>query len=326
MNRHWRGVRTCKRPAVKRNALGIHPSRTNDVQTDRFQLARLRVYYGKDRKLPNLFKFKCAVGRRAVLALALTPTIVLCAAPDVQTIIQKSVKANEKDFEAAPYFNYREEDRDGSSSKTYQVYMIEGSPYQRLIAVNGKPLSKEQSAQEEKKLEQERSKRKSESSSERKDRIAKFEKDRHRDHELMQQLTKAFDFKLAGTRKLQSREVYLLKATPKPGYNPPNMETQVLLGMEGQLWIDTQTYQWVKVTAKVIRPVSIEGFLAQVQPGTRFELEKMPVGNGIWQPKHFSMKSHSKVLFLFNRRSQADETYFDYQRIAGSGQQQGSGK
>jgi hypothetical protein len=55
----------------------------------------------------------------------------------------------------------------------------------------------------------------------------------------------------------------------------------------------------------------------------------MPVGNGIWQPKHFSMKSHSKVLFLFNRRSQADETYSDYQRIEGSNTksvQQGSGK
>jgi hypothetical protein len=299
------------------------------LQTGRFNPRRLRVYYSKDRKLLTLLKLKHVIGRCAVLSFALVPVAALCAPPDVQTIIQKSVEANEKDFKAAPFFNYREEDRDGPNSKTYQVYMIDGSPYQRLIAMNGKPLSKEQSSQEEKKLEQERSRRPAESSGDRKNRIAKYEKDRHRDHALMQELTKAFDFKLVGTRKLQSREVYLLKATPKPGYNPPNMETQVLPGMEGQLWIDTKTYQWVKVTAKVIRPVSIEGFLAQVQPGTRFELEKMPVGNGIWQPKHFSMKSHSKVLFLFNRRSQADETYSDYQRIEGSkanSAQQGAGK
>ncbi|HXR75964.1 MAG TPA: hypothetical protein VN737_08320 [Bryobacteraceae bacterium] len=278
----------------------------------------------------NLPKLESAIiGRCALLSLALVPMTALCVSPDVQTIIQKSVEANERDFKAAPYFNYREEDRDGPNSKTYQVYMIDGSPYQRLIAINGKPLSESQSVQEEKKLEQEKARRQAESSSDRKNRIAKYEKDRHRDHELMQQLTKAFDFKFVGTRKMESRDVYLLKATPKPGYNPPNMETQVLLGMEGQLWIDAETYQWVKVTAKVIRPVSIEGFLAQVQPGTRFELEKMPVGNGIWQPKHFSMKSHSKVLFLFNRRSQADETYSDYQRIEGSNTksvQQGSGK
>jgi hypothetical protein len=269
--------------------------------------------------LLNLLKLKRAVGHCVVVSLALAPMAALCATPDVQTIIQKSVEANERDFKAAPYFNYREEDRDGPNSKTYEVYMIDGSPYHRLIAQNGKPLSKEQTAQEEEKLEQEKSRRQAESSSARKNRIAKYEKDRQRDHALMQQLTKAFDFKLLGTRKLDLHDVYLLKATPKPGYQPPSMETQVLLGMEGQLWIDTETYQWVKVTAKVIRPVSIEGFLAQVQPGTRFELEKMPVGNGIWLPKHFKMKSHAKILFLFNHRSQADETYSDYQRVEGSG-------
>ena len=266
----------------------------------------------------NLLKSNYAIGRCVVLSLALAPAVVLCAAPDVETIIQKSVEANETDFKAAPHFNYREEDRDGPNSKTYQVYMIDGSPYQRLIAVNGEPLPKEQSAQEEKKLDQEKAQRRAESGGDRKSRIAKYEKGRQRDHQMMQQLTKAFDFKLLGTRKLQSREVYLLKATPEPGYDPPTMETQVLPGMEGQLWIDTETYQWVKVTAKVIRPVSIEGFLAEVQPGTRFELEKMPVGNGIWQPKHFTMKSHAKVLYLFSRRSQADETYSDYERIEGS--------
>jgi hypothetical protein len=43
--------------------------------------------------------------------------------------------------------------------------------------------------------------------------------------------------------------------------------------MEGTLWIDKKTFQWVKVEATVIRPVSIAGFLAQVQTGRRFELE-----------------------------------------------------
>jgi hypothetical protein len=251
----------------------------------------------------------------ALFSLALAPMAAQNAPPNVQTIIQKSVEANDKNFKAAPLFNYCEEDRDGPNSKTYQVYMIDGSPYQRLISVNGEPLSREQSAEEEKKLQQEKTRRQAESSSRRKQRVGKYEKGRRRDHALMQELTKAFDFKLVDTRKLGSHEVYFLKATPRPGYKPPNMETQVLKGMEGHLWIDTETYQWVKVTAEVIRPVAIEGFLAQVQPGTRFELEKMPVGDGIWQPKHFSMKSHAKLLFLFNRRSQVDETYSDYHRI-----------
>ena len=47
--------------------------------------------------------------------------------------------------------------------------------------------------------------------------------------------------------------------------------------MEGTLWIDRDTFQWVKVEAQVTRPVKIVGFLAEVEPGTHFELEKKPI-------------------------------------------------
>jgi hypothetical protein len=48
----------------------------------------------------------------------------------------------------------------------------------------------------------------------------------------------------------------------------------VLTGMEGKLWIDEKTFQWVKVEATVIRPVSIEGFLAEVEPGYTLRTRK----------------------------------------------------
>jgi hypothetical protein len=34
---------------------------------------------------------------------------------------------------------------------------------------------------------------------------------------------------------------------------PKSRETKVLTGMQGTMWIDTKTYQWVKVTASVFR-------------------------------------------------------------------------
>ncbi len=251
----------------------------------------------------------------AGLVLVCTCMSAWCAQqPDVQSIIQNSVAANEADFKAAPEFNYKETDRAGKGSKTYQITMIEGSPYQRLIAINGEPLSKEQQAAAQQKQQQEIQKRRSESSAEKEERIAKYEKDRKRDHEMMNQLTEAFRFTFIGEKKLRGFDVYVLKATPRPGYNPPNMETQVLPGMEGMLWIDQKTFQWVKVTARVIHPVSIEGFLARVEPGTAFELENGPVPGGSWQAKHFSMRSKARVLDMFQHGSQQDSTYFDYQK------------
>jgi hypothetical protein len=254
-----------------------------------------------------------------VIFLPAGAAVAFCQDADVHTIIQKSVEANQRDFDAAPEFSYDERDKVTQGTRTYHVTIIDGSPYNRLIALNGKPLSEAENAQEEQKLKQETSRRNAESPSTRRQRIAKYQKDRKRDHDLLDQMTKAFDFQLVGSRKFSGFDVYYLKATPRPGYNPPNMDTQVLTGMEGRLWIDKATFQWVKVTAQVTKPVSIEGFLAQVEPGTNFVLEKMPVDD-IWQPRHFSMHSHSKVLFLFNRSSSEEEWYSNYKRANNSGQ------
>lgn len=264
---------------------------------------------------------RLTAGQRLVFIVAVfTPTAFSAKPPDVSQIIAKSVAANQRDFDAGPHFNNKERDRTpGGGSKTYQVTMIDGTPYQRLIAVNGKPLSPEQNAQELKKQEQAAAQRRSESAEDRQKRIEKFEKDRRRDHAMIEQLTKAFNFTLVGQGRMRGFNVWVLKATPKPGYKPPNMETQVLTGMEGALWIDQKTYNWVRVTAQVIHPVSIEGFLAEVEPGTRFELEKSPVGGGIWQPTHYSMKASAKVLHMFSHNSTDDETYFDYKPADNSG-------
>ena len=236
---------------------------------------------------------------------------------DVETIIQRSVGANAADWKAAPDYDYIERDRQqGGGTRTYEELMILGSPYERLVAVNGKPLSSEQQAGEQQKLATTVVERQKESPQGRRQRIAKYEKGREGDDLMMEQLTKALDFKLVGEQRLGSQDVYVLKATPRPGYKPPNAEAKVLTGMEGKLWIDKQTFQWVKVEATVIRPVSIGGFLAEVEPGTHFELEKMPLADNIWLPKHFAMKSRAKILFLFTRKSQADETYSGYHKTA----------
>lgn len=253
---------------------------------------------------------------RLVLAFSLAGTPFAAAQqPDVQTIIEKSVQANWNDFKAAPDFNYKETDKTLTGSRTYQITMVEGTPYRRLIEVNGQPLPPDLARQQMEKQEQVAAQRRAETPEQHQARIAKWQQNRTRDNEMMAQLTKAFDFRLIGEGKARGFDVWMLKATPRPDYQPLNMNAQVLLGMQGELWIDRKTYQWVKVTAQVIRPVSIEGFLAEVEPGTRFELEKSPVSGGTWQITHFSMRSHARVLFLFARNAAGDSSYFDFQHV-----------
>jgi hypothetical protein len=61
-------------------------------------------------------------------------------------------------------------------------------------------------------------------------------------------------FLLVGKRTLGGHHVFVLKATPRKDYKPPNRDCEALTGMEGTLWIDQKTFQWVKVEAHVIHP------------------------------------------------------------------------
>lgn len=239
---------------------------------------------------------------------------MLTSAQDVGTIIRRSVEANNRDWDAAPQFDYSERDQEQGGNKTYVVTTLFGTPYRRLIAVNGRKLDSAKEADEQKKYEKVVAERRSEAPDKRSARIAKYEAERKRDHTMLDQMTAAFDFKLVGEQKLKGRRVYVLKATPRKGYRPPDRDSQVLTGMEGRLWIDRETYQWVKVEAHVTHPVRIEGILAEVEPGTQFELEKIPVTPDVWLASHFSMKSNAKILLLFHHQAQEDDTFFNYHK------------
>ena len=250
------------------------------------------------------------------LALAVS-WACLAAPPDAREIIQRSVAANEADWQEAPRYSYLEREvqskHDSAGTiKTYEVLMIDGSPYNKLIANNDHPLSPGERAVEDQKLREEIEKRERESSRERARRMAKYLKERNQDRAMMNEMAEAFDYTLAGEEKLDDRDVWLLDATPKPGYQPKSHETKVLLGMKGKLWVDKATYQWVKVDAQVVKPVSLFGFFAKVGPGTRFVLEQEPVSANLWLPKYFSVKVNATALGFINQNSAEEDTYRDY--------------
>ncbi len=77
------------------------------------------------------------MARMMILLATLLLTANAFAPPNVDMIIRRSVEANNIDWEAAPQYNHFERDRSGGGTRTYEVMMILGSEYQRLVAVNG---------------------------------------------------------------------------------------------------------------------------------------------------------------------------------------------
>ncbi len=253
------------------------------------------------------------------VTLVVAGTLSLAAtSPNAEQIIRKSVAATKADWAAASKYSYLERDveskhHDPSMSKTYRVLMIDGSPYNLVTAMNDQPLTHEQKAEEQRKLQRVTQKRQYESQRERARRIEKYRRENEHNHEMLQEMVNAFEFKLTGSADVDGHDCWVLDAEPKPGYEPSDHEGRVLKGMKGRLWIDKATDQWVKVQAEVIKPVSFYGFLAKVSPGTQFYLEQEPVAGEIWMPKVFNVSVRAYALGFFNENSDEHDTYRDYQ-------------
>lgn len=236
------------------------------------------------------------------------------ALPDVRDIVARSVANNQADWKAAPQFSFTQREVNGKGpSHTYRVTMIDGSPYNETIAIDGEPLSKQAKAAEEEKLHREQWKRQHESPETRARRIADYQQGRKQDHALMQEMIAGFTFHLDGVEMMDGHKCYKITASPNPAYVPKSRETQVLKGMRGALWIDAEAYQWVQVQAAVFRPVAFGLFVAHVEPGTAFLLREGPVGGNIWMPTYFETRVNAKVLF-FGYQSLEQDTYWGYTR------------
>jgi hypothetical protein len=231
-------------------------------------------------------------------------------------IVARSVANTKADWQAAPHYDFTERDveiKHGRGVKTYRVMMIDGSPYNKLISVNGKLLGASQAAAEEKKLREEIASRQQEKPEDRAKRVGEYQEERRQDNALLQSMVHAMNFRLSGEATVDGRRCFVLEGTPRPEYRPTSRETKVLKGMRGTMWIDQQAYQWVKVRAEVFRPVAFGLFIAQVEPGTEFTLEQKPIAGGLWLPSHFSMRVKAEVLHLWSHDTNDDETYWDYQ-------------
>ncbi len=242
-------------------------------------------------------------------------------------IIQNAVDANDRDWKAQPAFTHTERsikskvDPDGhttvANSRTSEILMIDGSPYNRLIAINNEPLSGAKRAAEQEKLNQEIARRRNESESERRSRIGKYKNERSEEHLLMREMVAAFHFRLIGQEQIEGVPCYRFDATPKADYRPPLEKARVLKGMRGQMWIDARQYHWVKVQADVFEPVSFGFFIAKVNPGTRFELEQEPFEN-YWLPKHFIETVNASVFGFYGHRTKEETFYSNYRPTAAS--------
>lgn len=202
-----------------------------------------------------------------------------------------------------------------NESMTYDVIILEGSPYKRLIRKGDRPLSVEEDAKELRKFDEEERKRRNESERDRERRIRDFEKRREHSRAFAREVPEAFDFRLAGEESVDGRRVWVIDAEPKPGYEPKAKRAEVLKKLRGRLWIDAADHQWVKADTEVIDTLSFGLFLVRIQKGTRLVFEQRQE-RGVWVPSLIRLGGSAKVGMLKNLHLEQDVRFSNYRQFS----------
>jgi hypothetical protein len=264
---------------------------------------------------------------RAVWLLAACGLAVCsaAAAQDPGEIVRRSVVLLDRNLAVARNYTFlersdtRELDADGHVKtrklRLYDVTLLEGSPYRRLVGRDDRPLSPDEERDERKKLEDSIAERQKERPAQRTQRIADWEKKRKQEREPLLEVPDAFDFRLAGEESLEGRPAWVIEATPRPDFHARTSIGKLFPKFRGKLWIDKADNEWVKAAAEVTSNISFGLFLARLSKGSRFDIEMTRVNDEVWLPKRIEARAAARLVLVKTLRIETETTYSNYRKF-----------
>ncbi len=181
----------------------------------------------------------------------------------------------------------------------------------RLVAVNGQPLTPQQQAAEDARLQKLlrdprawAKKRKEQ------------QEDDARTQRMMQALPDAFLFEYEGAEPGPWGEMIRLKFSPDPAFKPPSRESEVFQGMQGEIWVDANTAHLVRIDGALLKGVNLGfGALGHLDKGGRFLVEQSRLDSEHWDVTHMTLQFTGKAFFVVKINLQEEQTMSDFRPV-----------
>jgi hypothetical protein len=264
------------------------------------------------------------------LLIRVLPTALCLAAAlhaqDAAEIVRRSIATEDHTIEVSRDYGHhqrqeiRETDSNGklrkTSSDTYDILILEGSPYRRHVAHDDKPLSASEQAKEEEKYKRAVEERSHESPELRKIRIADWDRRRRREREPYREVPNAFNLKVAGEETVGGNPSWIIDATPKPGYKPVSNATRFFPKVKGRLWIAKADYQILKMDVESLDTISFGGFLVRMAKGSHITFDAEHVNNELWMPTRVVLRGSVRIALIKVIRGEVDFALTDYRKAA----------
>jgi hypothetical protein len=115
---------------------------------------------------------------------------------------------------------------------------------------------------------------------------------------LLRMLPQAFLYQYAGAGAGPAGKVEKFAFRPDPRFSPPDLETQALTAMSGELWIDAAGGRVTRLEGHLLEDTEYGwGILGKLDKGGWIVIEQAGVGQGQWRIARFQMKMNLRVLF-----------------------------
>jgi hypothetical protein len=233
----------------------------------------------------------------------------------VKKFIQRSQEEdNQKLDDKYGYIEHRlhdDLDKNGNPKqhfdRTFQRVMLEGRPFSRLIAIDGKPLSADEQAKQaarEKAVLEARQKKSAETK----------KKNADDDFQIDEQFMGHFKFDIVGREAINGRDSYIVTVLPKPSGAPVRNNTEkMFVHMQGKVWVDAQDYSLAKCDIHLSEPTSFYGFLGSVRQ-LDFVMQRRWVDEKVWMTEKLKFAIDGRRLTTAMRMRQ-ESTYSDYKKL-----------
>lgn len=225
----------------------------------------------------------------------------------IKAVIRTELSSSVPDSE----WKYALEKETDGKKQTLQVVETKSGSLERLLAIDGKPLTDSQQHDElQRLLELSRSL----------DEQRKLAETRKKDSDqcaaFLKMIPDAFIFEYSGEHAGPNGDFVKLKFTPNPNYRPPTREGKVMHALAGEVWVDSKEQRLVAIDGQLLNEVKFGGGLfGRLEKGGRFNVKRAEIAHGQWEVTELDVNMHGKALLFKTISVQQKELHHGFERV-----------
>jgi hypothetical protein len=205
----------------------------------------------------------------------------------VRDILQNELRAQADDHSLWCYRKLTDKDGKQQLFAACQTKTLE---IDRLMAVNGKPLTEQQWTEENQRIERLLNNR---------SQLKKEKQQRREDGEQATRMLRMVPDAFLFQQESSEGNRITLHFTPNPAFRPSGSSEMVFHHMEGTLTLDVKQKRLVEISGRLNSDVKFAGgLLGHLDKGGTFYVKQQEVGPGYWEMTRMDVQMNGKALFF----------------------------